>query len=167
MTPHHRAQAGMGVAVLAAGALMAWGALDISSDAGYTGVGPNALPWVVAAALLLCGLLLLVQACTGGYRQAEPPSGGERGDWPSLAWMAAGVLVNAATITTVGFVLACALCYALAVRGLRQAEGHAHGGLRGALTDLAVGLAIAAPVYWIFSQLLNISLPSLTGTGWL
>jgi len=29
------------------------------------------------------------------------------------------------------------------------------------------GFAIAAPVYWMFSQLLAINLPGLTATGWL
>ena len=33
--------------------------------------------------------------------------------------------------------------------------------------DLLAGLAISAPVYWMFTKLLNINLPGLTGTGWL
>jgi putative tricarboxylic transport membrane protein len=36
-----------------------------------------------------------------------------------------------------------------------------------ALRDAGVGLAIAAPVYWMFTKLLAINLPGLTGTGWL
>jgi putative tricarboxylic transport membrane protein len=30
-----------------------------------------------------------------------------------------------------------------------------------------VGLAIAAPVFWMFTQFLAINLPGLTETGWL
>ena len=35
------------------------------------------------------------------------------------------------------------------------------------LRDVAIGLCIAAPVYWMFTQLLAINLPGLTSTGWL
>ena len=78
--------------------------------------------------------------------------------------------MNASLITRVGFIPACALCYVLAVRGLRSAEGKAaHGpaAFTQAAKDLLVGAAIAAPVFWIFTKLLNISLPGLTASGWL
>jgi putative tricarboxylic transport membrane protein len=163
-----QALAGLGVAGL--GGLLAWGALDIPSDAGYAGVGPNFLPWVVATALMVCGGLLTLQALRGGWQQVEPPSGAAQGDWRALAWVAAGIVVNASLITRVGFIPACALCYVLAVRGLRLAEGKAALGsaaLNQAAVDLLVGAAIAAPVFWIFTKLLNISLPGLSASGWL
>jgi putative tricarboxylic transport membrane protein len=33
--------------------------------------------------------------------------------------------------------------------------------------DALVGVAISAPVYWMFTKLLAINLPGLTSTGWL
>ncbi|HQX58843.1 MAG TPA: tripartite tricarboxylate transporter TctB family protein, partial [Burkholderiaceae bacterium] len=30
-----------------------------------------------------------------------------------------------------------------------------------------IGIAIAAPVYWMFTKLLAINLPGLTTTGWI
>ncbi len=45
----------VGVGVLLTGLGLGFGATGISSDAGYGGVGPNFLPWVVAIALTLCG----------------------------------------------------------------------------------------------------------------
>lgn len=71
-------------------------------------------------------------------------------------------------ITEIGFIFGCALCYALAVQGLRRAQGQAQT-LAPArlLVDALTGLALAAPVYWMFTQFLAISLPGLTGTGWL
>lgn len=158
---------GLAAGVLAVGALLAFGALSIPSAAGYGGVGPNFLPWLVAVALLVCGALLLWQALQGGFRDREEPSGAERGDWVAFAWVSAGVLVTAALITRVGFVLACGLCFALAVRGLRGAEGRPAGGPVQTVTDLGTGLAIALPVYWLFTKLLAINLPGLTGTGWI
>lgn len=157
----------VGVGTLAVAALLAAGAVSISSEAGYSGVGPNFLPWVVAAALLVCGAWLVWEARTGGYRNAEEPSGAEHGDWKGFAWVAAALLLNAASITTIGFVLSCTLCFVLAVRGLKASQGRLDLGVKAWLIDIAVGLAIAAPVYWMFTKFLSINLPGLTSTGWL
>ena len=146
--------------------VLAWGAAQIPSDAGYSGIGPAFLPWLVASVLALCGVLLLLQVLRGGFRGIEPPSGADRGDWGSFAWLAAGLLLNAALIERIGFIASCALCYALAVRGLRQAEGRATP-LRRMAGDLLTGVAIAAPVYWLFTQVLAVNLPGLTASGWL
>jgi putative tricarboxylic transport membrane protein len=35
------------------------------------------------------------------------------------------------------------------------------------LSDSVIGLLIAAPVYWMFTQFLAINLPGLTQSGWL
>lgn len=164
-TPASR-QGLIGAGVIAVGAVVAYGAWQIPAAAGYAGVGPNFLPWVVAVALVLCGVLLVREARSGGFRDMDAPSGGEHGDWGALAWISAGVLLNAALITVIGFVFACALCFALAVRGLRASEGR-RTGAKQSLLDAATGIAIAAPVFWLFTKLLAINLPGLTGTGWL
>lgn len=153
-------------AIVVAGA-MAYGAMAIPSAAGYAGVGPNFLPWLVTVALAVCGAWLVWEARTGGFRAMEAPSGAEHGDWRAFAWVSAGVLANAALITTIGFVLSCALCFALAVRGLRMSEGRPGGGVRQTVIDAVTGLVIAAPAYWLFTKVLSIALPSLTGSGWL
>jgi putative tricarboxylic transport membrane protein len=160
-------QAAVGGGALAVAGVLVYGALQIPSDAGYAGVGPNFLPWLVALALGVCGMLLLWEARSGGFRDLEEPSGAPRGDWVAFAWLSAGVLANAALIETVGFVFSCALCFALAVRGLRVAEGKPGGNARVSVQDGVTGIVIAAPVYWLFTQVLSVNLPGLTGTGWL
>ncbi|HZY19471.1 MAG TPA: tripartite tricarboxylate transporter TctB family protein [Ramlibacter sp.] len=162
-----RAQAVVGAGIVLLGLGIAAGAVDIPSGAGYGGVGPNFLPWAVAGVLALCGVLIVREALGGGFRNMEAPSGAARAWWPGLAWVSAGLLANAALITVVGFILSCTLCYLLAVQGLRRATGQAAAGARTLLVDAATGLAIAAPVYWMFTRLLAINLPGLTGTGWL
>lgn len=157
----------VGAGVLGLGALLAAGAVGISSDAGYAGVGPNFLPWLVAGCMLLCGGLLLREAVSGGFRQLEQPDGAERGDWPAFVWVSAGILANAALITTIGFILSCVLCFVLAVRGFKTAEGRLDLSPRAWLVDAAIGAAISAPVYWMFTKALAINLPGLTGTGWI
>jgi putative tricarboxylic transport membrane protein len=97
----------------------------------------------------------------------DAPSGAPRGDWHALAWVSAGVLLNATLITTIGFILSCALCFTLAVRGLRASEGKPAGNLRQTVMDAVTGMLIAAPVYWLFTKLLAVNLPGLSSTGWI
>lgn len=156
---------GAGLVLLSLG--LAWGARSISSEAGYGGVGPNFFPWVVSIALLVCGVLCVVHALTGGFRDLEAGSGGERAHWQGFAWVSAGLLLNALLITTLGFILSCALCFVLAVRGFKSSEGALELGWKAWIKDLLLGMAVAAPVYWMFTQLLAINLPGLTHTGWL
>ena len=160
-------QALVGAGVLLTGAAMAFGAVGISSQAGYSGVGPNFLPWLVSVVLMLCGGWILWEVRTGGFRQMEE-AGGEKGYWAGFIWVSAGLLLNASLITLLGFVLSCTLCYLLAVQGLRRAAGQASANNPVTwMWDIVTGLLISAPVYWMFTKFLAINLPGLTGTGWI
>ena len=165
--PSLRIEALVGAAVVLTGIGLAVGALSIPGEAGYGGVGPNFLPWLVATVLTICGVLMVREALTGGFRDLEPPSGAEHGWWPGLVWVSAGLLLNAALITTIGFILSCTLCYLLAVQGLRRAQGQRASAPRVLAVDLVSGLAISAPVFWAFTKFLAINLPGLTNTGWI
>lgn len=162
---HYQALVGVSVILLAGG--LAFGALGIPSDAGYSGVGPNFLPWLVSVALLVCGFFLVYEARSGGFRDMDDAQTGDKPYWPGFVWMSTGLLVNAALITTIGFILSCALCFVLASRGLRNSQGRPTDGLRSWSIDISVGLMIAAPVYWMFTKFLAINLPGLTQSGWL
>jgi len=164
-SPSHELQTLVGLGVGLVGVGMALGALSIPSASGYAGVGPNFLPWVVAVALMLCGGFMVREARSGGFRNMEE-AGGDRPYWPGFVWMSAGLLANAALITTIGFIFSCALCFVLAARGLRLAAGE-DGGPRSWLADALTGLLIASPVYWMFTKFLAINLPGLTQSGWL
>jgi putative tricarboxylic transport membrane protein len=161
----HQTLIGAGAIVIAG--VLAVGATSIPSASGYAGVGPNFLPWVVAVALLVCGAWLIWEARSGGYRDMDPPSGAAKGDWRALAWVSAGVLGNAALITQIGFILSCSLCFVLAVRGLRLSEGKPAGSIRQTVIDAVTGILIAAPVFWMFTKVLAISLPGLSASGWI
>jgi putative tricarboxylic transport membrane protein len=162
-----KTQTFLGAGTLALGLLMAAGASQISAEAGYAGVGPNFLPWVVSVMLVICGGFLVWESRSGGFRELEAPSGATTGHWPGFLWVSAGLLLNAALLTTIGFILSCTLCFVLAVRGFKSAEDRLNLSPRAWLVDALVGFSIAAPVYWMFSKLLGINLPGITGTGWL
>lgn len=158
----------VGGLVLLTGAALVFGALKIPGEAGYGGAGPNFLPWVVSIVLLVCGALIVREALTGGFRElGDEAAADPRAWWAGLAWISAGMLANAALITTIGFILSCTLCYLLAVQGLRRAQGQAAAAPRVLAVDLLTGLVISAPVYWMFTKFLAINLPGLTGSGWI
>jgi putative tricarboxylic transport membrane protein len=158
----------VGVGVLLTGLALAFGAVSISSEAGYGGVGPNFLPWLVASVLTVCGVLILREARTGGFRDMDEPTGAVTAYWPGFVWVTAGLLLNASLITTIGFILSCTLCYVLAVQGLRRAAGQPQANSPRAWgADLVTGLLISAPVFWMFTKFLAINLPGITSTGWL
>lgn len=163
-SPYLQALVGLGVLVLALA--LALGALFIPSNAGYAGVGPNFLPWVVSAALAVCGFMLIRKARRGGFLNMDE-HGGEHPYWAGFAWMSAGMLLNAALITHIGFICSCALCFVCAARGLRNAQATSRVDARSWLIDMVVALLIAAPVYWMFTKFLGINLPGLTESGWL
>jgi putative tricarboxylic transport membrane protein len=154
----NRSQGLIGAGTLLGGAGLAYGATMISSEAGYGGVGPNFLPWVVSVLLMFCGGWMLWEAASGGFREMEEPSGAERGHWPGFLWVSAGILANAATITSIGFIFSCMLCFVLAVRGFKAAEDRLDLSPKAWIVDAAIGCAISAPA---------ISLPGLTDTGWI
>ena len=161
-------QVAVGAGTLALGGVIVAGATQISSDAGYGGVGPNFLPWVVGLALLACGVGLVWEALSGGFRGLDEEDYSQaRADWKAFAWMSAGILLNALLITTIGFILSCALCFVLAVCGLRSAEGRLDLRPKALLVSAAIGVLVSAPVYWMFTKALAINLPGLTDTGWL
>ncbi len=154
------------IGVLMIGLGLAVGAVSIPSAAGYGGVGPNFLPWLVSVALMVCGAFMVWESRTGGFR-ATDEADGVAPCWSGFAWVSAGLLANAALITTIGFIFSCTLCFVLAVQGLRGAEGKASLVPAMLVKDSLIGMAISAPVYWMFTQFLAINLPGLTSTGWL
>ena len=60
-------QTAVGIGVLLTGAALAFGAIGISSEAGYGGVGPNFLPWLVSIVLMVCGAWITWEARSGNW----------------------------------------------------------------------------------------------------
>lgn len=162
-----RAELAVGLGCLLLSAVLAWGAISIPSEAGYQGVGPNFLPWVVTFALCVCGLALSFSALRGGWSNRAAPEGAAQGNWPAFALISVALLANAFLITRIGFILSCTLCFLIALRGFHLAQGRAWPSPAQWLRDAAIGLLLCAPVYWLFSKVLGISLPGLTSTGWI
>jgi len=159
----NRSFVAIGAGVLVLALLMALGAAQIKGEAGYAGAGPNFLPWLITALMALCGVQLLVVGWRGS-ETVDAPDDPPR--WLATAWVSAGLLLNALLIEHAGFVLSCALLFALAARGFRvgadQRPGWAQLG-----SDFVGGLVVSAPVYWLFTKLLGLTLPGIVKGGWI
>lgn len=153
-----RAEVALSIGVLALGVGTAVGTMLLPSQGGYARIGPNFMPGVIGAGLILLGIWLLYEVLTGGWRNMPPQAAVARGEHafhaPAFAWVSAGLFAHMALIQSGGFVLAGAVLFACVAR--------AFGSPR-LLRDLAIGFAIALAVFAFFVLVLTVNLPA----GWL
>lgn len=152
-------QFAVGAAMLVLAGLLAAGAAGFPVDKGYSILGPQVFPFVIAAFVAVVAVLLCWQAATGGFRNLgeDRPPAPSRCRWASAAWLSIGILAVALLINHAGFVLSAAVLFALAARGF---------GSRSPLRDLGIGIAMTLPVFWLFTMGLGLTLPRLVN-AWL
>lgn len=149
-------QLAIGLGVVAISAVLAVGAYRFPEEMGFVILGAHVYPYALAVFLGVVGLLLCYQAVTGGFREladhedesAKALPGGKLG----AAWVTAGLVGVAVLINLIGFVLAAGLLFVCSARGF---------GSRRPVRDLAIGIALTLPIYWLFNAGLGVSLPPL------
>ncbi|MCU0951509.1 MAG: tripartite tricarboxylate transporter TctB family protein [Burkholderiaceae bacterium] len=160
MTPRLRGalvELAIAAALLVAGIAVAIGAARMPATGGFSGVGPAAMPGIVATGLIVIGLWLLAESLTGGWRQREaaPEDRGEHAFFaPGFAWVSAGLFAQMALIHTAGFVIAATALFVGVARGF---------GSRKPARDAAIGALLSTAIFLFFVQFLNVNLPA----GWL
>jgi putative tricarboxylic transport membrane protein len=140
-------QLAVGTSLILISGVLAYGAFRFPPEMGFVILSAYVYPYAVAAFVGCVGLLLSYQAITGGLRNlpdhddvaATTIPGGKAG----AAWVTVGLLGVALLIEVIGFVLAAGLLFAFSVR------------------DLAIGIALTLPIYWLFNAGLGVSLPHL------
>lgn len=170
--PRSYAEIALSGGVLGLGVFAAVVTARLPGEGGYAGIGPNFIPAVVAAGLLVTGGWLLWEALAGGWRREsaggssaplDPPAppgdvaseGAEHAFHASaFGWITAGLFAHMALIGWAGFVLAGAVLFACVAR--------AFGSTRAA-RDAALGFALSLAVFLFFVKFLNVNLPA----GWL
>ena len=152
------AEIALSLGVLALGVGVAGVTATLPSEGGYSGIGPNFIPGVVGAGIVVLGIWLSFEAFTGGWRGAAPDDASARGEHAfnagAFGWVTAGLFAHMALIGWAGFVIAGVVLFACIARGF--------GSLRIA-RDLAFGLLLSLGVFLFFVKLLNVNLPA----GWL
>lgn len=138
--------AGLVVAALliVSSAVILWDTARLTIGSPY-GLGPQAVPNVIAAGLFLLGLGNLIMA----FRHEFPPR--EEADPTAILLILGGLVALMALIAFgAGFILATAILFACTSAAFgRRALG----------ADLAIGLVLGAGIYLLFVKLLTLSLP--------
>jgi putative tricarboxylic transport membrane protein len=132
-------------ALLAAAVAVLWDAGGLSLAATY-GIGPKAMPYVIAAGLVLLAVANAAMAWRGGF----PPR--EDFDARAIVLILGGFAVLIAIIDFGGgFIPATAILFAATAAAFGRRAFH---------IDLAVGAALAVAVFLLFDKLLTLSLPA-------
>jgi len=152
------AETALSIGVLALGVATAVGTSMLPAEGGYARIGPNVMPGVTGAGLILLGIWLLYEVLSGGWRNMPPQDAEARGEHAfhpgAFAWVSIGLFAHMALIQTGGFVLAGSALFACVARGF--------GSPRFA-RDFAIGFAITVAVFAFFVLVLTVNLPA----GWL
>lgn len=143
-----------GLGVTALGAFVAAETAGLPVAPGYARIGPKLFPYIVAAGLVLTGLVLLVQAVRQGLghdRRHVPPLAFGALDGKALSLVMAGLLAQMALLDLLGFWLSAALLFAVVA--------HAFGN-RNIAVNLGIGLALGLAAQVIFTRGLGLTLPA-------
>jgi putative tricarboxylic transport membrane protein len=146
------AEIALSLGVLALGIGMAAVTATLPSEGGYAGIGPNFIPAVVAAGIILLGLWLGYEAFFGGWRNRAEQT--EVFEASPFLWISAGLFAHMALIGWAGFVIAGTALFACVARGFGSGRW---------IRDLSIGIVLALGVFLFFVKLLNVNLPA----GWL
>ncbi|SIP99470.1 MULTISPECIES: tripartite tricarboxylate transporter TctB family protein [unclassified Bosea (in: a-proteobacteria)] len=135
----------VGVLLLAVAFLVGYDAAQQTIVSTY-GIGPTAMPYVVATGLVILGLAHFVTAFRGGLPQPEAADTG------ALLWIAGGLVGLIGCIALGGgFVIAIALLFSCTARGM---------GRRAFAVDVAIGFGLGLAIFLTFAKLLTLILPS-------
>lgn len=150
--------------LVALAALLLQQALQIGSTLGYSPVGPTTVPLVVAAVLLVLGLVLAARCTLAAAIDADLAARSAEEElathWPTVG-MTLGILVlyalalngfrlGALAVPGLGYVVATGLFLPATARVL---------GSRHLLRDVIIGIAVAIVVYVSFTRFLGVRLP--------
>lgn len=131
--------------LIAASAVIAWDTSRLTVSSAY-GLGPQAVPNVIAAALFLLGIGNLVMA----IRRDFPPR--DDADPKAILLILGGLAALMALIAAgAGFILATAMLFACTSAAF---------GRRAFVTDFAIGLGLGVLIYLVFVKLLTLTLPA-------
>jgi putative tricarboxylic transport membrane protein len=132
-----------GLLLVVAGVIF-WDASRLQLAATY-GLGPKAMPFVVASGLALLAVGNFVLGLTGGFPAREPV------DYKAIVLILGGLAVLIAIIgLNGGFIPATTILFAATAAAF---------GRRAFLVDLLIGFVLSLAVYLLFAKLLSLSLP--------
>ncbi|MFI7128454.1 tripartite tricarboxylate transporter TctB family protein [Nonomuraea sp. NPDC050153] len=148
-----RPELGLAVVVLGLGVFVVIGTLDVSAAASQLGIGPRFFPMLVGGAMVLIGLLYVVDVIRGGHgdpEESEDVDVEAPTDWRSVGLVSGIFLAFTALLNVLGWIIGASLLFF----GLSLALGAEHK-VRSAVISVVVGLA----TYLLFVKGLGVALP--------
>ncbi|CAM5208122.1 Putative tricarboxylic transport membrane protein OS=Bosea thiooxidans OX=53254 GN=ARD30_01390 PE=4 SV=1 [Bosea thiooxidans] len=133
----------VGVLLLIVAALVGYDASQQTITSTY-GVGPTAMPYVVATGLVVLGLAHFVVA----FREGLPEP--EEADSKALLWIAGGLI----------FLIACIAWQRLHHRHRCRLRLRRGMGRQALLVDAAIGFVLGLAIFLVFAKVLTLILPS-------
>ncbi len=150
-----RSELGVAGFLLLAGGVVLYDAAGLRPAVGQAGsVGPDAAPKVVAALLLITGVLLAIDVLRGGRGEVE---GGEDtdlsrpADWRTMGLLGAAFVANILLIERAGWPISGSVLFFGAVYAL---------GSRHPVRDVLIALAMGFGSYLLFVNVLGVTLPA-------
>jgi putative tricarboxylic transport membrane protein len=143
----------LGFALVLLGILILAGTLSITVAPAYSRVGPRVFPFVVAAGMIVLGILYALESWKGAQTPVEDHAVNL---WP-IVLISGGIVVDALLMTSLGFILSSTIVFVLVAVGF---------GSRRYLRDGLVGLALSAVAYVTFMYGLGLKLPAGPFAGW-
>jgi putative tricarboxylic transport membrane protein len=130
--------------LLVVAAIVAWDASRIGGGGQYARIGPQTIPYVIAACLAGLGIWTIFEALRGDFPEREPQEA------RPVLWIVGGLLIQLLTIRVVGFSLATGVLFGLVARGF---------GEKRLWISIPFGIVFAAIVWLVFARGLSLTLP--------
>jgi putative tricarboxylic transport membrane protein len=135
----------IGAALLVLAAVIAWDAMSLQLAATY-GLGPKAMPYVVAGGLAILAVGNLMMAWRGTFPEREDV------DPRAIALILGGLAAMIAIIGLGGgFIAATTILFTATAAAFGRRAVH---------VDLAIGIVLGVAIYLLFDKLLTLSLPA-------
>jgi putative tricarboxylic transport membrane protein len=143
----------LGVALVILGVLLLVGTTMIAVAPTYSRVGPRVFPFAVGIGLIVVGLIYTFES----WRGVQTPADDHQVRFLPVAFISAGLILDAVLLKSLGFIPASTLLFVLVTAGM---------GSRRHLRDLIAGAVLSTIAYLTFVYGLGLSLPAGVLRGW-
>jgi putative tricarboxylic transport membrane protein len=134
----------IGIVLLAIAGIVAWDTSRMTITATY-GIGPEAMPYVIAIFIAILGVGHLFVALREGLPAPD------EADYGAIGWIGGGLAGLLATIALGGgFIVGTAILFALTARAF---------GRKALAIGIGIGLAIGLFIFFVFTHLLTLPVP--------
>lgn len=132
-------------ALLIVGVIVAWDASRLGAGGAYARVGPQTIPYVIAAMLVGLGIWTAIEAWRGDFPAREHQEA------KPVLWIVAGLVIQLLLVRVTGFSIATGLLFAFVARGF---------GERRLWLSIPAGIILSAIVWFAFARGLQLTLPA-------